>query len=342
VLRLLQSIFASRPVGDARYDPALIEAATAHVIDGTDPRLRSLAGFARRLRDPVERAVNHIMDLVDALPAPLELDADRYGTDSHLRAFFASREHLTEVVGSGRSLLEFVRAYRGPLPGHLFCGFGIEYEIRRVLGMEMQGEIMRRDVEQEVVNFTQHRLVAPGESEEDCRWEVKKRAFDDLIETALQRIVAMRSRRSELKRQHELLQRKLRLLNQGDFALGPVLGDETEEATDLGDLERGLAEVESQLLEIPTDDRSLDSAMGEIEAVFGHPEAHLWVTPVSFRLSSMGVRLEPGDPAAAIDIELREAANSRGLRRCFMLARIPTPRPRDTGDFLKEANRYLG
>jgi hypothetical protein len=56
----------------------------------------------------------------------------------------------------------------------------------------------------------------------------------------------------------------------------------------------------------------------------------------------MGVRLEPGDPAAAIDIELREAANSRGLRRCFMLARIPTPRPRDTGDFLKEANRYLG
>ena len=84
--------------------------------------------------------------LVDALPPALELRSDRYGVDPTLRALFASREHLEEVIGSSRSLLEFVRGHTGPVPSTIFCGFGVEYEVRKVLGMELQGELMEREV----------------------------------------------------------------------------------------------------------------------------------------------------------------------------------------------------
>lgn len=342
MLRLLQSIFASRPVGDARYDPALIEAATQRVLDGTDPRLRSFAGYVRRLHDPVERAIDHVVGLVDALPPALELRPDRYGVDPTLRALFASREHLEEVIGSSRSLLEFVRGHTGPVPSTIFCGFGVEYEVRKVLGMEILGEVMEREVAQEVVNFKEHRLVTPTESESDCRWEIKKRAFDNLIATALQGIVSTRTRRSELQQHRDLLRRKLQVLNKGHFALEPMLGGGSATPHDVSALEGEIAEIESELARIPADHQTLEATLAEILAVFQHPEEHLWVTPVDLRLSLMGVKLDPTDAQTAIELHLREAATSGGLRRCFMLAQVPAPKPRDTGDFLKEASRYLG
>lgn len=343
MLNFLQSIFASRPETADQYDEKLIEAATQRILDGTDPRLRSLSGYRSRLRDAVGRSVEHVIGLVDALPPALELQPDRYGLDPYLRAFFASPQHLEEVIGSSRSILDYVGSHAAPVPSNLFCGFGVEYEVRKVLGMEMRGEIMEREVAQEVVNFQQHRLVTPAEDESDCRWEIKKRAFDNLIQTALQRIVAARSRRSELQRQRDLLRRKLEVLAKGDFALGPMLGgDEADTHPDIAALERQIGDIESELREVPADHRTLETSLDQIVEVFQHPEQHLWVTPVELRINRMGVKIDSANTGGVIELSLHEAQTSTGLRRCFMVVRIPTPHPRSTGDFLKEASRYLG
>jgi hypothetical protein len=173
MLSLFQSIFGSPTRTSSQVDDALIERATEHVVDGTDARLRAVTGYRKKLRPAVERAVEYVID-------------------PRLRAFFASPDRLQEVVGSSPAIRDYPSRGRRPVTDRISAGLGTEREERKVLGMDFAGETLRRDVEQVVVNFCNHRFVAVTDDETATRWELKKRAFDNLIATALRRIVAER------------------------------------------------------------------------------------------------------------------------------------------------------
>ena len=192
MLSLFQSIFGSPSRTSSQVDEALIERATEHVVDGTDTRLRAVTGYRKKLRPAVERAVEYVIELADGLPPPVEFSRRQYGIDPRLRAFFASPERLQEVVGSSPAIRDYTSRGRRPATDMIYAGLGTEREERKVLGMNFAGETLRRDVEQVVVNFCNHRFVAVTDDETATRRELKKRAFDNLIATALRRIVAER------------------------------------------------------------------------------------------------------------------------------------------------------
>jgi hypothetical protein len=64
--------------------------------------------------------------------------------------------------------------------------------------MALVGDILQRDVKQVVVNFLNHRFAAVSHDEIATRWELKKRGFDNLIQTALRRLVSARTKREVL------------------------------------------------------------------------------------------------------------------------------------------------
>ena len=58
VLRFLHSLFNAEPESASQFDKAMIQAAIERVVDGTDPRLRVVSHYRRKLRAPVERAIS--------------------------------------------------------------------------------------------------------------------------------------------------------------------------------------------------------------------------------------------------------------------------------------------
>jgi hypothetical protein len=67
-MKLFRSIFGGREaVG--HYPEFLIEMAIERTVDGTDPRLRLVPGYRKRLRAPVIHAIDHVVALVDDIPA---------------------------------------------------------------------------------------------------------------------------------------------------------------------------------------------------------------------------------------------------------------------------------
>ena len=72
MLQLFQSIFGAGPQ-DEPYPDELISRAIERAVDGTDPRLRALPGYRKKLRAAVIHAIGHVVGLVDSLPVPLEL-----------------------------------------------------------------------------------------------------------------------------------------------------------------------------------------------------------------------------------------------------------------------------
>ena len=89
---LLSSLFAPVERSDERIDATLLERTIERAVDASDPRLRALPGYRKRLRTPVEAALRHTIALVERLPEPVEISRQAYRVDPRLRARPAPRQ----------------------------------------------------------------------------------------------------------------------------------------------------------------------------------------------------------------------------------------------------------
>ena len=143
---LFQSIFRGGEQ-QGHYPESLIEAAIERAVDGTDPRLRALFGYRKQLRPPVIHAIDHVVELVDGIPAPLPAGRSDYNADPRLKALFASADRMQEVFGNDAALNEF-RGGSGKGAERVIALLLAERVEKNVLGMELAGDLLRRDVAQ--------------------------------------------------------------------------------------------------------------------------------------------------------------------------------------------------
>lgn len=333
MLKLFQSIFGG-DAGQGRYPEALVEMAIERAVDGTDPRLRALPGYRRRLRAPVIHAADHVIALVDSLPAPVSVTGRDVGGDPRLAALFASAEHLREAFAGDTALGEF----RDRHPGNdkvtaLLLAERVE---KNVLGMELDGELFKREVAQVAVNFRSHRLVDPDPGEAEMRRQLKRRAFDHLLSLALLRITEVQGERAGLNRQRDLLRRKLSALRHGGWSFDDAGGERPDPAR----LQSELDDIQDQLAALGVDDRVLSAHLDITADLLAEAERHFWGEELVLYLDRMNIRRDP-QFASAREIRLQELHNARG-RRLVMLPVVidPSELPRRE-DAVTAAERYL-
>jgi hypothetical protein len=341
MLQILSTLFKPSADEPEAPDRALIEAATERAIDATDPRLRALGNYRKRLREPIEQTVRHIIALVDSLPAAVEISRRSYSTDPRLRAFFVSAEHLQEVLGGIRTVKDYLQGVSGPLPDTIFGLLSVAWKERTMLGSEQHGEILRRDVKQVVVNFLDHRFGGPAGSEADSRWELKKRGYDYLLEIALKNILSTRSKRRGLKREQQLLNKKLEAMKAGNWGLQGMFAPDEAETLDPDVLEAKIEAVEKELQEIGCDSGSLQQSLDELAGVLEQPAHWLSLRELSMRLNYMGVRLDENSGEASNSLDLIELYSANGEHRIVLPGYIPRTDLPERPDFFKTAQRFL-
>jgi len=343
MLRFLSSLFASpeepRPDG---LDEALVEKATERLLEGTDPRIRALSDYRERLSEPVVQAILHVIALVDALPPPVAISPQAFGEDGGLRAFFVSTEHLREVLGGFNTVREYLENLAGPPPEDIFGLLTMLRQERNVFGMELDGDTLRRDVLQVAVNFSSHRYHGIACTEADTRRELKKMAFDFLVQTTLQRLTDERSKRRELDRQRHLLRQKLDAMQAGQWGMNAMLGEGGgQEAPDLAQLEAEIEAIDAELGQAHADKLSLEDSLECIADTLNRPADWLASREISLRLDYRGVKIDDTAAAAGREITLTELFSSTGEHRTVLLGRIARADLPEPPDFWKVAKRYL-
>jgi hypothetical protein len=341
MLHFLSSLFKPSDEGTGVPDKALIRAATERAIDGTDPRLRALGGYRKRLRQPVECTVRHIIALADDLPPAIEISRRGYGADPRLRAFFVSAGHLQEVMGGFRMVSDWLQGITGPLPDTIFGLLTLAYRERTVFGTERRGEILRRDVTQQAVNFVDHRFVSPAATEADARWEMKKRGYDYLLKVALEKILATHARREKLKQERRLLSRKLEAMKAGNWGLEAMFTPDEAAGKDPAALEAQVETVEQELLSLGSDAESLQRSLDELAQVLEQPGHWLSRRALSMRLNYMGIRVEEDSEEPSTLLEMNELYSATGEHRILLPGYIPRSELPERPDFYKAAQRYL-
>jgi len=339
MLRFLSSLFTTPAERSGGLDEALLEKATERAVDGTDRRLHALGDYRARLRGPVELAVNHVISLVNALPPPIEISPRAFGEDNGLRPFFVSTEHLREVLGKFSNVRDFLTDLASPPPEEIFGLLTMVREERNVFGMELDGDSLRRDVMQVAVNFSNHRYIGPTGNEVDTRRELMKRAFDFLIEKALERITGERGKRRDLDRQRHLLRQKLDVMQTGQWGLGAMLNDSEGPGPNLAALEAEIETIEVELGHGHADSLGLEESLALVADTLSRPADWLAAHKISLRLDYRGIKLP--DSSAMPEIGLAELFSSTGERRTVVLGRIARTDIPEPPDFWKSAKRYL-
>jgi hypothetical protein len=334
MLKLFQSIFGATVSGE-RYPESLIEAAIERAVDGTDPRIRALSGYRRQLRASVLHAIDHVVALVDSLPAPLAAERAAYSADPRLGALFASAERMLEVFGNDTALADY--RDRAGDAGTVLALLLAERVEKNVLGMELTADIVRREVAQTTVSFRGHRLVDPAAGEEDSRRLLRRRAFDHLLSLALERIAEVRTERDELQRQRAVLRHKQQALHRG----GWDFGSEQSGAAQTAAVQAELDDIDAQLAAMAAGEDVLQAHLDIVAGVLGKAEQMLWTEDIELRLDRMNIQRAAADDSAQ-QIAFQELYNSQGRRLVMLFVSLsPGELPRRES-FLSAAERYLG
>jgi len=334
-LRLFQSIFGLADSA-GRYPESLVDLATERAVECTDARLRFHPGYRKRLRRPIVQAIDHVVALVDTIPAPMSTSASARSDDPVLSALFASGDAMLDTFTRDAALTAFLATPDGIGVEQLNTLLLTERAERNILGMDLVGEQVRRDVPQVAVSFTAHRLLDPSASEAETRRQLRRRAFDHLLTLALGRIAGARTERAELMRQRDLLRRKLAALERAGWSFERPASEHPDQAT----LESELDTISAQLDELGAEQGVLAAHLDILAELLADAPRQLWADRITLFLDPMNIQRAPNDPTAR-RIELLELTNSAG-RRAVM---VPlTIRPRDLPervDLVTAAERYL-
>lgn len=322
MLNLFHSLFHGDEEAD-RYPESLVEAAIERAVDGTDPWLRGLSGYRKKLRPSVLTAMNHVVALVDGLALPRPASREGYDRDPLLQAMFLSPEQLQQVLHAQLAVQ--------PDAGRATCALLVaDLELRNTFGVDMLGDTIVRDVPQVTVSFANHRLFDPAGSEGETRRLLKRRAFDHLLSLALKRMTAARELREELGNRHTLLHAKLENLQHGSWGFDH--GGAEEPAT-MAEVEAKHADIEARLQQLGGgDDQSLEVALELLVDVLSRPQEHLWRERQTLIVDRMGIK-RPAASAQAPELTLQMLHNAEGRKLVMTLVELslqqnnPAPLP---------------
>jgi hypothetical protein len=332
MLKLFQSIFGGGEES-RRYPESLIEAAIERAVDGTDRRLRALSRYKKHLRPSVIHAIDHVVGLVDGIPAPLAAGRADYSSDPRLTALFASADRMLEVFGNSAVLNEF-RDGSGGSAERVIALLLAERVEKNVLGADLVGDLVRHDVAQVAVSFGGHRLVEPNTNEADTRRQLKRRAFDYLLTLALTRIAEARVYRADLSSQRDLLRRKLKTLEQSGWGF-EALESTRPEPEALG---AKLQVIESELADSGADTGTLQASLDTVVDVLGHAEQQLWGEDLVLHLDRMNIQRNAQD-ASAQRIVLQELQNAHGYHLVMLMVSLAPGELPQRKDFTTTAAR---
>jgi hypothetical protein len=323
--RLGAALFAGPAADPAdEIDAALLEQAIDAIVDAVDPRLRLMPRYRKRLAPAAIRSIRFMRSLAPQLPHPIELSRAAWATEPYINAFFATAADVQALLDRSAEPQAFFDDPANIRFDAAYGVLGMRREERNVLASALIDGEMRRDVAQTTVSFAGHTLLGITPDALMTRGRLGEALIKRVAGLALERIVAVRDRASELDTRKSMLATRLRLLELRAGNLQTLAG-ERDQSAEIATIKRELATLAADHMEVKTNLATLDHSFEQIVAVLGDPERHFGVDTVELRVSHTGYKLDAASPEPAADLRLNELWIGSTLRAVIVPVRIPRP-----------------
>ena len=288
----LKSLFQGRSRVHQDLSEADIDKAIEMAITGTDPRLRLVGGYKKKLRRPVVQSLLYIQRLSNRIPGPFDANRRSYGADPQVNALFGSVEQLQELF----SLNEKVRHYfqTNPAEDTAYASLGMVKREKNTFGAALFGNIVRKDIAQVSVSFSGHWIGVCAPSPDQARAQMRWRAFNSLVDSALERITDIKSTTKNLEMERTMLRIKLKETRAQNIGLESLVDDRWLGGAAWEETRKRLEETEEKLKESRVSLATLDDYLIQISQVLAHPSRYLKMRGQSIRLNRMGIKMAEG------------------------------------------------
>ena len=321
-----------------QQEEAAILAAIDRVVEAADPRIKLVSRYQQKLRQAVKHALQYIDELVVQIPGPIEINRKTWLTDPYVNAFFATADEVQTVFSRTPELRRFFEQHR---PTECYAGLAMTRHERKVLGMQLSGDVIQREVPQLTVSFVKHRLGIPAATETETRMEMKRLALNFLVTQALQRILSWRTQRENLQKEQQILQLKIRILQTKQRSLESLSHEGEDTTSQLKSFQQKLAENKENLQEVNVHIDELDDYVDHLNDILGHAEDYLAIDRISMKLNRLGVKLEQNSTELGSDLDLPEFVGGNQIRRIIALVKYPREEMLSLEELYLRAGRYL-
>jgi hypothetical protein len=281
--------------------------------------------------------------LVGSVPPAREATAAAWQSDACLRAFFATPDDIARELS------------RSPVVRSWFEENGSASEVhavlsmlmveRRVLGVALEGHMLKRDVPQTTVSFGDYRAKILGSTEAELRRDIEHRIVDQLALASMSKVTQERSSRQVLEQERALLSMRLHLCEARGSGMAALAGTPELDREQLSRVQADLAINEANLKSVAGGPGALDFQLECLREMLASPREHFFVSDRRLRLDRMNVVMSEDDtaPGETLDLKLARVPMSEGPPelRTFVLVRFPRAALLPRSTFLTEAARLL-
>jgi len=286
------------------------------VVDATDGRIRLVSGYRKKLQDVIRSSLAFADELVEQIPGGIEVNRHTFVTDPYVNAYFANVSDMRTIFSRSSEITDFMEGYGDNDAAECCALLCMQMTEKTVLGMELSGDILKKDVRQVAVNFSDHRIYSPAPCEAETRQGLKQCLFDGLVTNAVERITRMRLANYRLNAELQILKSRQRrqqtaLQKSADAA----------KSREYEDTCRQLDQLEAELSKTPL--ATPQATMEQVITVFKNPEDFVRLRKFSRLLNKMGILVENPAAQPCNEIHLTEVTIGEGSPRIVTLARFP-------------------
>ena len=301
-------------------DP-LLDVAVERAVDRVQPHLKTLRAYPRRYRDTVLGILTRVGKLSAEVPGPVTLDAGHYIRDPFVHALFGSPEDIARLYATP-AIFAYMTQHDG---GDLYALLSMRREEKPVFGLELDGAVLRRDVAQRVIHFTDLQLIGPAPTEQEARDNLRWYLFDRYMDHVAEGLERLRSERQRLDVEKDLALARLRAVS---TYRRPVRQRELDTVLAC------LGEVTATL-----DLEHLDEVF---DVVLSHPEDCLSLAVRHLNLDAMGIVHADDGSVEAVDLEFVDLIERDRETRTVVLVHCPAVTPVSPGKMIEDAMQRLG
>lgn len=307
---------------DATNDPRIQEA-IERAVYLVEPRLKQSGGYPGRYRAALGQALRYADQLAAAIPGGVELDREHFVRDPFIHALFGSQDAIQQTLCLSRALREY-QLRHGDDTGDIHALMGMRRNEKRTFGMEAEGDMLRRDVEQLSVTFSDHTLSCISGSEAETRALVAWSVFDSLISRVTNHVEGLRQEKHSLDKQRDDLMARLR-------------GSTGERRAPL---ERELGVLLSSLSDA-TQRLGLDRMSGYFDELLRAPETLVRLEQQPRRLDGMGILRAQTEATFSHLIDFTDMVGLERRRWTVTLVHCRHQELPPLSERLDDANRWL-
>lgn len=290
---------------EARADEERLQTAIERVIEGTDPRIKALGNIRERLAPVAADALASAHTIVSAIPPTIEMSPEFWAANPVLRAMFVAPGDIVRLLAASPGLQKFLRSPAGATIGTIHCVVIATRNERTVFGAAMEGDLLRQDVAQKTIGFNDLHLTGFSPSEAALRSCLEDLVVKGLVLAALRQIGERRERSELLEMNGQLLQTRLRLMEQGGASLDSLFARKSPAGDDIDALRAQFAANEAELQALQPGGRGLDAIVDAVIDAMQQAEALIRPQRVSLHVNALNIVVD-ADASDAAHLELVE------------------------------------